>query len=139
MTNTLAPSTEVGCIPLLLVSSSQRRFNDTQHAVDIWSQPALLNWVSGHDESLRRARALQVALVVIDANDGLAESRTLARLLLQHLAHLEVLIFTDADRSPASQPALGGVWPWAAMPQVLTEWLDLRRQLNAGTATIRRE
>jgi hypothetical protein len=133
MTNSIAPLTDARSIPLLLVSSSQRRFNETQHAVDMWSQPALLNWVCGHDESL------QVALVVIDANDGLADSRTLARLLLQHLPHLEVLLFADTNRSPASQPGLSSVWPWAQMPQVLTELLDLRRKLNANAATSRRE
>jgi len=122
------PSTEL--FQLLVVSADVTRVMATREAARAWPAAVAIDWVCTWHEALRRARELPAQLVVVDCNPGTAEGPALARHLARHVQEVDVIAFVDHGAEPAALRS--SAWPWAALPAVLGEWLDLQIKLRAA-------
>jgi CheY-like chemotaxis protein len=111
---------------VMVVSTLVERCDATRKVVQSWAAPATISIFDSPQEALKHLDQAPPDLLVLDGELGEAQVSAMVRHLGLNQLAVEVFTFAGADIDPSFM-----VWPWAALPSVLNQWLEQYLERNS--------
>jgi CheY-like chemotaxis protein len=104
---------------VMVVSTLVERCDTTRKVVQSWAVPATIAIFDSPQQALKHLDQAPPDLLVLDGELGEAHVSAVVRHVRHTQPQVEVFTFAGADIDPSFM-----VWPWAALPSVLNQWIE---------------